>query len=50
MDNQERKRIAIDMDEVLADTLSHYLGEYNREFGAPPLRDITKLRQIPLGE
>lgn len=33
MENSPRKRIAIDMDEVLADTLNQYLGEYNREFG-----------------
>ena len=33
MDNGQRKRIAIDMDEVLADTLNHYLSHYNREFG-----------------
>jgi|SRR5581483_2581229 len=28
-----RPRIAIDMDETLADTLAHHLDIYNREFG-----------------
>lgn len=26
---------------------SQFSREYNRFFGAPPLRDISKLRQIP---
>jgi len=46
MDNQERKRIAIDMDEVLADTLSHFLGEYNREFGANISKDHLSERKL----
>ncbi|HET6567092.1 MAG TPA: hypothetical protein VFG50_03945 [Rhodothermales bacterium] len=29
-----RKRIAIDMDEVIADTLHHQIVRYNKEFGA----------------
>lgn len=29
---------------------SQFSREYNRAFGAPPLRDITKLRQIAMGE
>ncbi|HZD30673.1 MAG TPA: 5'-3'-deoxyribonucleotidase [Candidatus Angelobacter sp.] len=33
MNNGNRQRIAIDMDEVLADTLAQFLAEYNREFG-----------------
>lgn len=33
MNDRRKQRIAIDMDEVLADTLSHFLAEYNREFG-----------------
>jgi 5'-nucleotidase len=33
MDTGQRQRIAIDMDEVLADTLAQFLAEYNREFG-----------------
>ena len=33
MESGQRKRIAIDMDEVLADTLAQFLSEYNREFG-----------------
>jgi 5'(3')-deoxyribonucleotidase len=33
MNNGTKKRIAIDMDEVLADTLAQFLSEYNREFG-----------------
>jgi len=31
--NHQKPRIAIDMDEVLADTLAQYLSEYNRDFG-----------------
>ena len=27
------KRIAIDMDEVMADTISHFLQHYNSQFG-----------------
>jgi 5'(3')-deoxyribonucleotidase len=44
----DRRRIAIDMDEVLADTLNHYLASYNREFG----ENITTadLSQRRLGE
>ena len=38
MENGDKKRIAIDMDEVLADTLAQFLAEYNREFG----KNITK--------
>ena len=38
MDNERRQRIAIDMDEVLADTLTHYVAHYNTEFG----ENITK--------
>jgi 5'(3')-deoxyribonucleotidase len=34
-----KPRIAIDMDEVLADTLSQFLSEYNREFG----ENLTKV-------
>jgi 5'(3')-deoxyribonucleotidase len=33
MNNGTKKRIAIDMDEVLADTLAQFLLAYNREFG-----------------
>ena len=33
MDNGRKQRIAIDMDEVLADTLAQFLAAYNREFG-----------------
>lgn len=33
MNNGHKQRIAIDMDEVLADTLAQFLAEYNREFG-----------------
>ena len=33
MNNGTKRRIAIDMDEVLADTLAQFLAEYNREFG-----------------
>jgi len=33
MENGNRRRIAIDMDEVLADTLTQFLLEYNWEFG-----------------
>ncbi len=33
MHNGRKPRIAIDMDEVLADTLAQFLAEYNREFG-----------------
>ncbi len=29
---------------------SQFSREYNRQFGAPPLRDITKLRQMAVGE
>lgn len=29
---------------------SQFNREYNRQFGAPPLRDITKLRQMPVAE
>jgi AraC-like DNA-binding protein len=29
---------------------SQFSREYNRVFGAPPLRDITKLRQLSMGE
>ncbi len=28
---------------------SQFNREYNRQFGAPPIRDITKLRQVPTG-
>ena len=38
MNNGHKQRIAIDMDEVLADTLAQFLAEYNREFG----ENITK--------
>jgi len=38
MGNGQSKRIAVDMDEVLADTLTQFLSEYNREFG----ENITK--------
>jgi len=38
MNNGRKPRIAIDMDEVLADTLAQFLAEYNREFGG----NITK--------
>ena len=38
MSNGNKQRIAIDMDEVLADTLAQFLAEYNREFG----ESITK--------
>jgi 5'(3')-deoxyribonucleotidase len=33
MKDNLKKRLAIDMDEVLADTLSQFLSGYNREFG-----------------
>ena len=39
MNNGQKQRIAIDMDEVLADTLAQFLAEYNREFG----ENITKV-------
>ncbi|WP_281887662.1 5' nucleotidase, NT5C type [Paenibacillus sp. YYML68] len=42
-------RIAIDMDEVIADTLAMHLSEYNRKFGAALTRDDmlgTKLRWL----
>jgi AraC-like DNA-binding protein len=29
---------------------SQFSREYNRLFGAPPLRDITNLRQLAVGE
>jgi len=29
---------------------SQFSREYNRQFGAPPLRDITNLRQLAVGE
>jgi AraC-like DNA-binding protein len=29
---------------------SQFSREYNRHFGAPPLRDITKLREMPMAE
>ncbi len=38
MNNGHKQRIAIDMDEVLADTLAQFLSAYNREFG----ESITK--------
>jgi 5'(3')-deoxyribonucleotidase len=38
MKNGNKRRIAIDMDEVLADTVAQFLAEYNREFG----ENITK--------
>ncbi len=38
MNDGHKQRIAIDMDEVLADTLAQFLAEYNREFG----ENITK--------
>jgi len=31
--SERRKIIAVDMDEVIADTLGEHLGRYNREFG-----------------
>lgn len=48
MHNGHKPRIAIDMDEVLADTLAQFLAEYNREFG----ENITKadLHQRKLAE
>ena len=48
MHNGLKQRIAIDMDEVLADTLAHFLAEYNLEFGD----SITKadLHQRKLAE
>src|SRR3569833_3944739 len=30
--SEDMKRIAIDMDEVIADTMTHYLAHYNAEF------------------
>lgn len=33
MNEKRRLRIAVDMDEVLADTLSHFVAHYNSEFG-----------------
>ncbi|HEY4931287.1 MAG TPA: 5'-3'-deoxyribonucleotidase [Terriglobales bacterium] len=33
MKDNLKQRLAIDMDEVLADTLARFLSEYNREFG-----------------
>jgi 5'(3')-deoxyribonucleotidase len=30
---RDRQRIAVDMDEVIADAVSEHLGRYNREFG-----------------
>jgi 5'-nucleotidase len=40
MDNGNKQRIAIDMDEVLADTLAQYLSAYNHDFG----ENLTKQR------
>lgn len=38
MNERQKQRIAIDMDEVLADTLAQFLVEYNREF----VENLTK--------
>ena len=49
MNNGHKHRIAIDMDEVLADTLAQFLAEYNREFDASITKaDLTerKLAEI----
>ena len=49
MENGNRKRIAIDMDEVLADTLTHYVAHYNAEFGeniTKPDLEARKLAEI----
>ena len=46
MENGDRKRIAIDMDEVLADTLSQFIGEYNREFGESICKDHLSERKL----
>jgi len=32
------------------ESLSQLSREYRRQFGAPPLRDITNLRQLAAGE
>lgn len=41
-----RKRIAIDMDQVLADTLSHHLAIYNAEHDDKLTRDDLKGRRL----
>jgi 5'(3')-deoxyribonucleotidase len=41
-----RKRIAIDMDQVLADTLSHHLAIYNAEHDEKLTRDDLKGRRL----
>lgn len=48
MNNGTKQRIAIDMDEVLADTLAQFLAEYNREFGESVSK--TDLAQRKLAE
>ncbi len=46
METADRKRIAIDMDEVLADTVSQFIGEYNREFGENVCKDHLSERKL----
>jgi 5'(3')-deoxyribonucleotidase len=46
MDYTPKSRIAIDMDEVLADTLAQYIGEYNREFGENICKDHLSHRKL----
>lgn len=46
MENGQKRRIAIDMDEVLADTLAQFIGEYNREFGANICKDHLSERKL----
>ena len=41
-----RKRIAIDMNQVLADTLSHHFAIYNAEHEEKPTRDDLKGRRL----
>jgi len=46
METTDKKRIAVDMDEVLADTLSQFIGEYNREFGENISKDHLSERKL----
>lgn len=49
MENEQKRRIAIDMDEVLADTLAQFLLEYKREFGATLSKaDLRERRLVEL--
>src|SRR3974390_3328410 len=46
MDNGRRQRIAIDMDEVLADPLTHSVAHYNAEFGENVTRADLEARRL----